>query len=279
MATSAGATTQAQRQPRSGDPHHRDDGQGPRHVPRGKVGISHAAMEGMESVGVIAQERRIVVDPRIGPVAAKAELQRVLELDGDQQTDTGGKQRQLPASKRPPRAADHERRQSRRRPPLQQPRRKLQPNEQPKTIQIVIVHPVGDRTIDEEVTKRDQKRAKGESRATNGRAASGARSPVIPRRAANWNFTLPQPSCCCLTLRGQARSYQPEGGSRSALGPACPGKSNGMGVKSSRTVRMDSWARARRRDSRIFGRVCAFPFFQSEAEGNERLGAGTGPGR
>ena len=75
----------------------RGEAQNSRGVAGGEAARVVAHFERVKAVRAGADERRIVVVPRFGPVAAEQVAERFAKLIGDDQADAGDEQRVLPA--------------------------------------------------------------------------------------------------------------------------------------------------------------------------------------
>jgi len=114
------------RQPPAARPCHRQyrrDRRRPRRVAGGKTAQVAAGRKGMEAVRVVLDQRRVVVVPGLGPVAAEEVGDRNTALVGDDDRDAGGEQCPLPVAKRAGRTSYHQDGQERRRPQLHDRRR------------------------------------------------------------------------------------------------------------------------------------------------------------
>src|SRR5262245_57127250 len=83
----------------------------------------------MEAIRARADERRVVVVPGLGPIAAAQVTERVAELVGHDQTDASNYKRVLPALPRAECAANAERDEHQWRPALHERRRLGEPAE------------------------------------------------------------------------------------------------------------------------------------------------------
>ena len=77
-------------------PEHGDEADDSRGVAGGEAAGVVADFERVEAVRAGADERRVVVVPRLGPVAAAQVAERFAELVGHDQADAGDEQRVLP---------------------------------------------------------------------------------------------------------------------------------------------------------------------------------------
>ena len=97
--------------------------------PEGKLPDVVADFERVEAIAPVADERRIVVVPSLGPVPAAQVAQRFAELVGDDQAHTGDEQHVLPTPPRSERAANRQEHEHERRPALHERRRLGEPAE------------------------------------------------------------------------------------------------------------------------------------------------------
>ena len=104
----------------------------PRRVARREAADVVADLKRMEAIRAVADERRIIVVPGLGPVAAEQVAERFAKLIGNNQADAGDEQHMLPAPPWPPCPAYEQDHEHERRPALHERRRFGQPRNSSK---------------------------------------------------------------------------------------------------------------------------------------------------